>query len=157
MRLVYAFNHDEDDSNDLDAEETLTALAVDWANDSLGDGDVDYEDFLDSVFELARTWAEDESEWVARVHSQFVNSIVQRFAMMCLTSACTHTAAINIKHMRPRAHALTRAQTETGSLMRTIWFYTCRTFSSASSVTTWALCSLGGTNTSSRASLRTVD
>ena len=75
MRLVYAFNHDEDDSNDLDAEQTLTALAIDWANDSLGDGDVDYEDFLDSVFELARTWAEDESEWVARVHSQFVNSI----------------------------------------------------------------------------------
>ena len=63
MRLVYAFNHDDDD-NDMDAEETLTALAVDWANDSHGDGDVDYEDFLDSVFELALKWAEDGGEYV---------------------------------------------------------------------------------------------
>ena len=112
MRLVYAFNHDGDDENDLDAEETLTALAVDWANDSHGDGDVDYEDFLDSVFELARKWAEDEGERAA--------AFPPHRTMPSFT----------------RAHAPARAQTETGTSTRTIWRSTCRIFSSASSVTT---------------------
>ena len=118
MRLVYAFNHDEDDGNDLDAEETLTALAVDWANDSHGDGDVDYEDFLDSVFELARTWAEDEGVRVRVWHSASLLS-------HCLTSVC---AMYSLLH----AHTRTDAQTETVTSMRTIWFYTCRTFSTPS-------------------------
>jgi hypothetical protein len=61
MRLVYAFNADECDDNDLSPDEVVHALATDWANDSHGDGDVDLPDFLDSIFELSRTHAEDEA------------------------------------------------------------------------------------------------
>jgi hypothetical protein len=50
-RLVHAFNHDDDDDNDLDADEVLDALEVDWENDSRGDGDVDETDFKDSIYE----------------------------------------------------------------------------------------------------------
>ena len=54
---MYAFNHDGEDDNDLDPDEVMAALEVDWTNDSGGDGDVDEVDFKDSVFELAVTWA----------------------------------------------------------------------------------------------------
>ena len=145
MRLVYAFNHDEGDDNDMDAEQTLTALAVDWANDSLGDGDVDYEDFLDSVFELARKWAEDEGESVRPPNGH---------GSRCAPATrLSHAAAIACVHAR--AHAL--AQTETGTSTRTIWCCICRTFTSASSVRIWAQCRLGGTGTSPPEFLRTGD
>ena len=55
-RLVHAFNHDDDDDNDLNPDEVLQALEMDWMNDSHGDGDVDRVDFEDAIFELVDTW-----------------------------------------------------------------------------------------------------
>ena len=43
-RLVFAFNHDDDEQNDLDPKQVLEALEVDWGNDSAhstADGNVD--------------------------------------------------------------------------------------------------------------------
>jgi hypothetical protein len=60
MRLMYCFNHEEDDKDDLRPEDIIDALRADWANDSLGGGDVGHEDFLDSIFELALKFARDE-------------------------------------------------------------------------------------------------
>ena len=56
QRLVHAFNHDDDDDNDLNHQEVLSALEIDWMNDSRGEGDVDRVDFEDAVFELVKTW-----------------------------------------------------------------------------------------------------
>ena len=40
-RLVYAFNsHEEDEEHHLDMEQAQLAMAVDWQNDSGGDGSV---------------------------------------------------------------------------------------------------------------------
>jgi hypothetical protein len=57
-RLVYAFNHDDDDTNDIDMESAFNAQETDWEADSEGDGSVDKDDFLDCVFEFALTWAD---------------------------------------------------------------------------------------------------
>jgi len=62
QRLVFAFNQEGDDADDLNIEEAKVALEADWANDSGGDADVDEEDFYNSVFELAETWAVDASD-----------------------------------------------------------------------------------------------
>lgn len=59
-RLVYAFNHDDIDENDLDMHDAIEALETDWYHDSEGGESVDKTNFYDSVFELALVWAIDE-------------------------------------------------------------------------------------------------
>jgi hypothetical protein len=57
-RLVFAFNHDDDDTNDIDMESAFASQEADWAADSEGDGSVDKDDFFDCIFEFALTWAD---------------------------------------------------------------------------------------------------
>ena len=60
-RLVYALNKDESGANDkIDIKRAQRSLLVDWSNDSGGVGHLDKPGYLDSVFELGETWAEDQ-------------------------------------------------------------------------------------------------
>jgi hypothetical protein len=58
-RIVYAFNHDDDERTDLSVLEAKLSLEKDWSDDSRGDGYIDRSDFYDMVYEIAYTWAED--------------------------------------------------------------------------------------------------
>jgi hypothetical protein len=61
-RLVYAFNHDSRNDNDIEMIEAKLAAEVDWENDSGGNGCVDKVSFVDSIYELATCWSEDTDE-----------------------------------------------------------------------------------------------
>jgi hypothetical protein len=57
QRIVYAFNHDGDERTNLNVFEAKEAMDDDFQEDAGGDGSVNASDFLDMVFELAKTWA----------------------------------------------------------------------------------------------------
>jgi len=54
---IAAVDHDDNIDNDLDKTEAHEALEEDWKADCCGKDHIDTHQFLDSIFELACTWA----------------------------------------------------------------------------------------------------
>jgi hypothetical protein len=75
-RLVSAFSeHEEDGDVDIDDPEVLeAAFEEDWERDSHGDGNIDKDEFKDSIFEMADMWCEttEEEEYVEYLEHMFV-------------------------------------------------------------------------------------